>query len=93
MTHFNSCTRVTRHAAAPVEDTVTALSGGVSLCLVTSPTTHQVTTIDSNRCRIALTTFGAFVVYRLITVTKIGRPFVVDQVVCAGRFVVDVNGN
>lgn len=84
--------RVTRHAAAPMKHTVTALPGGVSLRPVTPPTAHEVTSVQADRGRVTLAPLSPLVANGIVCLAKFRGLFKVHQIVLVWGFVVGVHG-
>ena len=59
MTRFSNGTNVARDFAAPMKNAVTSLSGCVLFSHVTTSTTHQVTSVYTDRGRVTLAPAGA----------------------------------
>lgn len=87
-----ACTSLALHMTTPVKSTATAFCNYVLFCRMTTPTTHQITTVNSDRSGIALTSKRALKSNTIILFAKRWWILKVDKIASTWFLMVDVYG-
>lgn len=90
MPYFSSRTNLTLYVTTPMKYTATSFFRSVRLWNIATPTTHKVTTFNSDGGCIAFSPLCSFEIYRCVSITKRWRGFKIHQIPPSWRLVVAI---
>lgn len=90
MPYFLSCANLTLYVTTPMKYTTTTFLHSIFTRGITTPTTHEVTTLNSYGCSIALSPLSSFEIYRCVFITERRRVFKINKIPPTRRLMIKV---